>query len=215
VVDPDDVGAVGTATALDDRGPTGADPVPSSGSGGLTSAGQAATAADAPSGRRGPLVFMVVAVAAIVVIGGVLLFGRSSDGAAPGPATMAAAPTTSAPKVVVDPEAVATERREAMCEAAATYALDDLLKLGDNIVASPDGFLAAYETLAVNVPGRLQGLVDQMGPLTRKAVAAVKSGELTTPAAVQAWLVATPAVELEVWVGAQQVLAPELVAACS
>lgn len=198
------VAMAATATALHER----PEPAPR---GGAPVAPAPTAPGASPRRGRGPVVAAVVVVVLLVALATAFVVGRSGS---TGDAS-ASAPTTSAPRVVVAPDVVAEEQRtQAMCEAFEVYAIDDLLRLGDNVVTDPDGFLAAYQTLAVNAPGELFALIDQMGPLTRKVVAAVKAGELTTTTEVQAWLVAEPPAELEAWVGPQQRLAPEISVRC-
>lgn len=86
---------------------------------------------------------------------------------------------------------------------------------GRHVAADPGGFLKAYETLAASVPADQRPLVEQLGPLTRKAVVAGQRGVFISDKAVQAWLLTLPKAELEGWVVAQQTLAPKLKATCA
>jgi hypothetical protein len=168
------------------------------------------------SGSRKIIVAVVVAAVVLVGVVAAVVMGGSSEPEAAAPPPSSTGPTTSAPKLVAAPDVVAEEQRQAsMCEAAAVYSIDDLLRLGETVAADPDRFLAAYETLSVNVPPELRPLVDQMGPLTRRVAAAVKAGTITSASDVQVWLALMPAPELDAWVGPQQELAPKLAQLCA
>ncbi len=185
--------------------------------------------------RAGLLIGALAGVVVLVVVGALVIVGRSSTDSTAGATPPAAAglpsassppapgvspgapelapPTTSAVAAVPRPVGAA-DRNNTLCDAVTVYSIDDLLQLGRNIAADPTTFLAAYETLVAQSPADVKGLLEQMGPLTRKAVAAAQTGAFASAADVQAWLARQPAPELEAWVAPQQELAPKLKAAC-
>lgn len=142
-----------------------------------------------------------------VAVGG----ASSSTSSAPPTTATTSAPTTAPPA----PTTVAGAAPAAFCTAARTYGADDLLGLGGRVIADPAGVLAAYDSLAANAPAAVAPQVTAMGPLTRDAVQIVRSGQITTTAALQKWLAAdAPRDELEQWVAGQQVLVPALARLC-
>jgi hypothetical protein len=134
--------------------------------------------------------------------------------------TTTAAPTTSTTAVPTSTTAAptttgATDGLAAFCGAAERYGADDLLGLGERVVADPADFLAAYETMVAEAPDDLAPLVEAMGPLSRQVVTLVKMKEITTPEGLQGWLAGTaPRAQLEQWVQAQQQLVPEVEQRC-
>lgn len=173
---------------------------------------------DTPSSTAGP------SVRAPVVSGTLPAAGSST---VPEPPTTAppttAAPTTAASATTVAPTtapastpSTAAGGLAAFCDAAERYGADDLLGLGERVVADPGAFLGAYETMLAEAPGDLRPLVTDMGPLSRQVVTLVRMKEITTAPALQAWLANTaPRDQLETWVKAQQQLVPAIQQRCA
>lgn len=145
----------------------------------------------------------------------VAVAGAASSTSTAAPTTTTTATTTAPTTAPPAPTTAAGAAPAAFCTAARTYGADDLLGLGGRVIADPAGVLAAYDSLVANAPAAVAPQVTAMGPLTRAAVQIVRSGQITTTAALQKWLAAdAPRDELEQWVAGQQVLVPALARLC-
>lgn len=128
--------------------------------------------------------------------------------------TAPAAPTTVAATTATT-AASAAAKTASFCAAAKVYSMDDVLVLGDHLVADPNGFEAAFNALVANAPSDLAATVQTLDPLTRQALSLVRDGTLSTQAKLQTWLASDANREqLEGWVATQLVLVPKIKQLC-
>ncbi len=127
------------------------------------------------------------------------------------PPTTKATPTTNAEA----PTTTAADKTAAFCAASKIYTVTDVVTLGNNAVKDPDGQIKAYNDFLANAPDDLKDEVQSMGGLTKKSVAKVKSGEITTPQELQQYIASEPPDDVVKWIAAQQKVVPELQQLCA
>jgi hypothetical protein len=230
------------AAAADSRKPEYANSMPIA-SGVTFQAGRTPPPSASPRRNVG-LIAGIVGALLVVLVGIVLLTHKSDSGstataagptstlaststAAPTtaaralPTTAAVAPTTTASAPGATVTASVSDKKAKLCAGFTFYSPDDVLVMGQHIVADPDKFQQSYDDMAANDDAATTGdaalaaQITKMGPLTKTAVGVVKSGQLKTAEDVKTWLQHAPEADLETWVSGQLVMAPALKTLCS
>ncbi len=190
----------------------------------------------APEGdhRARTAILAGAAVVVLIVVGIVALTSRGKpDSTGAGVATAQGAPAPagdpSRPSrpTNVPPRATATtaapakpstssvaSRTATFCASVKVFAVDDLTALAANGVADPQAMTAALDSFLVSAPAEISDQAKALEPLTRKAIAQIVAGKVTTAQGLQQWLAAAPADELAQWIAAQQVAVPVIEQRC-